>query len=140
MLIASMPPEPLATPAPITMRLQTDKRTYVRGDQVGLKVVVTNVAPVRTSISEIAQNAPEWQSEVFLTRPDGSTTTCTRPDNGELLSISGMYPSIEPGKELTEPSTGFRSLTKWGCDTKTLGTYRIRLRIEILERSPETRS
>jgi hypothetical protein len=164
MLIASMPPSvaptlPSATPAPVTIRLQTDRRTYIRGDQVGLKIVITNVAPVRTSISEIAQNAPEWQSEVLLTRPDGSTATCTRPDNGELLSISGMYPSIEPGKELVEPSAGFRPLAKWGCVADAVGKYQLKLRrkfldfysgrffylttppseIEVLERSAQTR-
>jgi hypothetical protein len=64
MLISSIPPTPSATPAPVTIRVQADKRTYTRGDQVGLKIVIRNVAPAHISISEIAQNAPEWQSEV----------------------------------------------------------------------------
>jgi hypothetical protein len=96
----------------------------------------------------------------FLTRPDGSTVTCSRSENRELLSISGMYPSIEPGKELTEPSTGFRPLAKWGCVADAVGNYKIKLRrkfldfysgrffylvtppvvIEVLERSAQTRS
>ncbi|MBV8369699.1 MAG: hypothetical protein JO036_12340 [Candidatus Eremiobacteraeota bacterium] len=133
MLMTASPPPALATPAPVTMRLETDKAVYVRGESVGLKVVITNVAGVPTSVSDIAPNGPEWQSEVLLTQPDGSTRTCRRPDNGELLSISAMYPRIEPGKELIAPRTGFRPLAKWGCVAHAIGTYTLKLRRAFLD-------
>ena len=127
------PPPALATPAPVVMRLQTDKKTYVRGDRVGLQIVITNVAAVPTTISEIAQGAPEHESEVLITRPDGTTKACTRPNDGTLLSISGMYRSIEPGKDFLEPASGFRPLAKWGCVADTIGTYTLKLRRKFLD-------
>ena len=128
-----MPPKPAATPPPVVIRLQTDKSTYRRGEAVGLRVVISNTGPARISVSELSRNGPEWQSTVLMMRPDGSTVTCSQPQNGSLISISGMYPSIEPGAQIVEPSTGFRSLAKWGCTADAVGTYTLRLRREFLD-------
>ena len=129
----SMPPNPAATPPPVTLRLQTDRSTYGRGDAVGLRVVIANAAQGRITISELSRNAPEWESSVLMTRPDGSTTACVKPENGELISISGMYPSVEAGAQIVEPSVGYRPLTKWGCGIDAVGTYTLRLRREFLD-------
>jgi hypothetical protein len=128
MLIGPSPPPAVATPAPISLQLQTDKQTYRTNEQVGLRVIITNLAPFHVSPSIIALDAPEWESEVFLTRPDGSRQTCIRPENGELLSISAMYPNIDPRKQLIEPRTGYRPLRKWGCALEAPGSYSLKLR------------
>ena len=124
MLVAPSPlPHASATSAPIAVQLQTDKQTYVPGETVGIRVIITNIAAVRTTVSAIAPEAPEWESDIMLTSPNGATRRCRRPEGGPLLNISGMYPSVYPGTPLLEPTNGFRSLARWGCTVDAPGAY-----------------
>lgn len=118
------------TPPPVAVVARTDRRVYRRGMPVGLQISITNIGASPVPIYVLTTERPEYESTIYLTRPGGGTTACGPQLEGDELplTVSASFPNIGPGRSLRLPVSGYRSLLRWGCNLKAIGSYTLRLR------------